>query len=814
VLDEVHFLQDTYRGPVWEEVIIHLPYNVALVCLSATVSNAEELADWMRTVRGPTAVVQEDKRPVALSHLHMIGDKGSDRMHLMPVLLDARPNPELERIDAEHVRGGPKWQQYRDRSRRKLHTPGRVEVVEHLDDLDLLPVLYFIFSRNQCDDAAMHCLDAGLRLTTATERTRIREICQQRLSSLSPTDLGVLRHDRFMAALENGIAAHHAGMVPPFREAVERCFAEGLVKVIFATETLAVGINMPARSVVIEKLTKYNGDHHEFLTPSSFTQLTGRAGRRGIDEAGTAVTLWNPFVTFDQVASLVASRSFALTSAFRPTYNMSANLVRSANPERARQLLNLSFAQYQSDGDIVRLEAKLERRSAQLAGLREQADSPFGDIAEYRAMLAGESEARPSRHSSNDIERAMERVRPGDVIWMERGRHRGRVCVLTSAGRAGGVKFKVITPNRIVLPMSGPDFSQPPSVLAKVELPEPFAPTRQSFQRAVAQLLQRIRVQALSDLEAIEDERMARPPHPVERDPHLSDRLKAAAAADRLQREVDELRSSVRGRSESLARRFDRVLGLLGDWGYTEGWSLTDAGKRLARMFHECDLLVVESLRRKLFDGLNPAEMAGLASVFIYEHRSSEPPAPPWFPSKEVRRRWSRIRELAEMLENEELERNLAITRKPDPTFIAAAWAWAHGESFSDVISEEELTGGDFVRHIKQLIDLLRQFGEVAPSEATRRTARQAADALLRGVVAASSTVGDMETPVIVTIPFEFDDDDASDRELTSVVSAETSSVEPGRDATPDGVTAVTSDVSAGTSIDLPSDSAAEIVGR
>jgi ATP-dependent RNA helicase HelY len=751
VLDEVHFLQDTYRGPVWEEVIIHLPYDVRLVCLSATVSNAEELVDWMRTVRGPTSVVEETKRPVALEHLHLIGDRSSDRLHLMPVFVDGRPNPEAERLDGEHARG-PRSQAHKGRHHRKLFTPDRVETVELLDDLHLLPVLYFIFSRNQCDEAASRCLDAGLRLTSGTERHRIREIASARLSVLSESDLDVLGYQRFITALENGIASHHAGMVPPFREAVERCFSEGLVKVVFATETLAVGVNMPARTTVIEKLTKYNGERHEFLTPSSFTQLTGRAGRRGIDVAGTAVTMWNQFVTFEQVAGLVGSRSFALTSAFRPTYNMSANLVRSAEPERARQLLNLSFAQFQSDGDIVRLEARLERRTKQLAELREQAVSPFGDIEDYRLLIDAVVALPPSRASVNEVERALERIRPGDVIWMERGRNRGRVCVLTVAGRQGGIKLKVITPNRILAPMSAPDFSVPPVVLARLELPEPFAPTRQSFQRQVAGSLLRLRVQSIADLEALDDADAGRPPHPVEADPHLADRLKAASSADRLEREVVELRSKVRGRTDSLARRFDRILELLGAWGYTDDWALTDAGQRLARLFHECDLLIVESLRRKLFDGLSAPELAGMVSVFVYEHRSPEPPPPPWFPSKECRRKWNRISELADMLEQEELERRLTVTRKPDPTFVAAAWAWAAGESFSDVIGEEELTGGDFVRNIKQLIDLLRQLGDVAPSEATRRTARQAAGALLRGVVAASSTVGDMEAPVVESV--------------------------------------------------------------
>src|SRR5205085_1652991 len=190
------------------------------------------------------------------------------------------------------------------------------------------PAIYFIFSRAACDDAVSACLSAGIRLTTPDERARIRAIAEEHVRALTDADLDVLEGARWLAGLEAGVAAHHAGMVPPFKEAVEACFAEGLVKVVFATETLALGINMPARTVVIEKLTKYNGERHEFLNAGEYTQLTGRAGRRGIDPVGHAVVLWNPFVGFDDVAALAASRSFSLRSAFRPTYNMSANLVR------------------------------------------------------------------------------------------------------------------------------------------------------------------------------------------------------------------------------------------------------------------------------------------------------------------------------------------------------------------------------------------------------------------------------------------------------------------------------------------------------
>ena len=393
VLDEVHYLQDTYRGPVWEEVIIHLPAEVRLVCLSATVSNAEELVDWISTVRGPTAAVIEERRPVTLQNLYLIGDKTSERLHLLPTLVDLRPNPEASRLDEEAVRG---WRGGggRYRARRKLYTPRRVESVERLEQEGMLPAIYFIFSRNACDDAAQTCLDAGLRLTTGPERDRIREIVDEHLGGMDDRDLAVLGYGKFLAGLEYGIAAHHAGMVPPFKEAVEHCFIEGLVKVVFATETLAVGINMPARSVVIEKLTKFTGEHHTFLTPGDYTQLTGRAGRRGIDNVGYAVVLWSPFVPFDQVAALASSRSFHLRSAFRPTYNMAANLVRSYAADRAHHLLNLSFAQYQADREVVKLEARLERRQAALAELRAAAASPYGDIDEYR-RLTSRAERRP-----------------------------------------------------------------------------------------------------------------------------------------------------------------------------------------------------------------------------------------------------------------------------------------------------------------------------------------------------------------------------------------------------------------------------------
>ncbi len=444
VLDEVHYLQDAYRGPVWEEVIIHLPPEVRLVCLSATVSNAEELAEWISTVRGPTEAVIEEKRPVELENLYLVGDKHSEHLHLLPTLVDGRPNPEAERLDDAqlHARGRPP----RGRPRRRFFTPNRAEVVDRLREEDLLPAIVFIFSRAGCDDARDGLYGAGLRLTSSDERARIRAIVDDRTASLSDADLDVLGFDRFLGALEAGIAAHHAGMVPPFKEAVEACFAEGLAKVVFATETLALGVNMPARSVVIERLTKFGGERREFLTPGEYTQLTGRAGRRGIDEIGHALVLWSPFVPFDQVAALASSRTYALRSAFRPTYNMAANLVHRYEPAEAHHLLNLSFAQYQADRAVVRLEARLERAESRMERLRTEAVCDRGDVAEYRALRAEAERLRRDAVATGGpggrerVLASLARLQPGDVVVLDGS----RLAVLSVAFRKGHPKVHVI----------------------------------------------------------------------------------------------------------------------------------------------------------------------------------------------------------------------------------------------------------------------------------------------------------------------------------------------------------------------------------
>ncbi len=358
VLDEVHYLQDPYRGSVWEEAIILAPADVVLVCLSATVSNADQLGAWLRSVHGPTEVIVERHRPVTLSDHVAIAEKGSRRVDLVPLLDHGRLHPRAAALDQRVARLARRPGGLRQS---RVATPRRTEVIDALAERDMLPAIVFIFSRNACDDAVRQCLEDGVRLTTSDERAEIRERCAERTEGLPDDELRVLGYGPWIAGLEAGVAPHHAGMIPAFREAVEECFTAGLLQVVFATETLSLGINMPARSVVIERLTKMREHGRAGLTSGEYAQLTGRAGRRGLDSVGHAVVAWSPQVSLAELAVLATSPAPRLTSSFRASYNLAVNLVRRYPADQAYQVLDRSFAQFVSADHHNALSRRMDR---------------------------------------------------------------------------------------------------------------------------------------------------------------------------------------------------------------------------------------------------------------------------------------------------------------------------------------------------------------------------------------------------------------------------------------------------------------------
>ncbi|QIM16465.1 DEAD/DEAH box helicase [Leucobacter insecticola] len=378
VLDEVHYLGDRFRGAVWEEIILHLPREVRLVSLSATVSNAEEFGDWMHAVRGDTDVILSEHRPVPL-YQHVLTSK-----ELLPLYVSdagelvarGRLNPELRMLERRGRPGGRDGGRgrahHRQRSRGgppvRVKRVSRADIARALEETEMLPAIVFVFSRNGCDQAVRQCLFDGIRLTTREERDEIRAAASPLVAEMSDEERRVLGVSEWLAGLERGIAAHHAGLLPMFKSVVEDLFQRRLVKLVYATETLALGINMPARAVAIERLDKFNGEQRVPLTSGEYTQLTGRAGRRGIDTEGHAVVVWSDGVDLESLAHLAGARSFPVRSSFRPTANMAVNLLQRMDVERARDTLELSFAQFQADRDVVDQARALRAEQDSLAG--------------------------------------------------------------------------------------------------------------------------------------------------------------------------------------------------------------------------------------------------------------------------------------------------------------------------------------------------------------------------------------------------------------------------------------------------------------
>ena len=625
VMDEVHYLADRFRGAVWEEILIHLPESIQVAALSATVSNAEEFGDWLQTVRGEMQVIVSESRPVPLYQHVLFGNRLLDLFSS-----STKVNPEILRLEKESLRavrtkygnsGGKK--NWRDSSQitPTIKALGRAEVIEKLDREGLLPAITFIFSRAQCDNAVKQCLAAGLRLTNAEERSQIREVISEKTKSLPEDDLIVLGFHEWVDSLERGIASHHAGLLPAFKECVEELFQRGFIKAVFATETLALGINMPARTVVLEKLTKWNGESHVSVTPGEYTQLTGRAGRRGIDIEGNAVILWNKDIDSASAAGLASTRTYPLKSSFKPTYNMTINLISQFGAARARTSLESSFAQFQADKAVVGLARQIKRNNDAISELEEEISCHLGDFVEYAQI----------RFEIKELERGL------------------------STKRRKAREFEE---------------------------------------------------------EKIADARKALRNHSCHGCSDRETHARIAERADRLRRENSGLSARVANRTHVIARRFDLIKVMLEKFGYLNNDVITANGKLLSKIYGETDILIAEMIRREAFGQLTAAELVSIVSVFVYESRKDAPPKLPRGQVEEVLsdlvKVWIEINDL-------EVDLGLEPIREPDAGFCWASYRWASGHSLTAILKGTELTVGDFVRSMKQIIDLLRQIAIASP---------------------------------------------------------------------------------------------------
>lgn len=787
VMDEVHYLSDRFRGAVWEEVIIHLQESVTLVSLSATVSNAEEFGDWLDTVRGDTQVIVSEHRPVPLFQHVLAGrrmydlfEEGEGRrkavnpdLTRMARMEASRSYNPRERRKGKMVREADRERERRQRSR--IWTPGRPEVIDRLDSEDLLPAITFIFSRAACEAAVQQCLHAGLRLNGEDARAQVREIVEERTAAIPDEDLHVLGYYEWLEGLERGIAAHHAGMLPTFKEVVEELFVRGLVRAVFATETLALGINMPARSVVLEKLVKWNGEQHADITPGEYTQLTGRAGRRGIDVEGHAVVLWQRAMSPEHLAGLAGTRTYPLRSSFKPSYNMAVNLVEQFGRHRSRELLETSFAQFQADKSVVGISRQVQKNEEGLEGYKASMTCHLGDFEEY-ARLRRELKDRETELAKQGANQrraaaaaALEKLKPGDVIHVPTGKYAGLALVLDPgipAGRVNGHRgFEhqdgprplVLTAERQVKRLASMDFPVPVETLERMRIPKSFNARSPQSRRDLASALRTKAGHIVPDRHrkgraaAADDREIARirtelRAHPCHGCDEREDHARWAERYYRLRRDTVQLERRIEGRTNTIARTFDRIVALLTEMDYLRGDEVTQDGKRLARLYGELDLLASECLREGVWEGLSPAELAACVSALVFEARAADDALAPKLPSGKVKaalgemvRIWGRLDALEEEFKINQAEG--VGQREPDLGFAWSAYMWASDKGLDEVLREAEMPAGDFVRWCKQVIDVLGQISAAAPREGSTvaKNARKAVDQLLRGVVAYSS---------------------------------------------------------------------------
>jgi ATP-dependent RNA helicase HelY len=447
------------------------------------------------------------------------------------------------------------------------------------------------------------------------------------------------------------VAAHHAGLLPVFKEVVEELFRRKLLRVVFATETLALGINMPARTVVLEKLDKFNGEARVPITAGEYTQLTGRAGRRRIDTQGHSVIMWRAGMNPEQVAQLASRRSYPLRSSFRPTYNMAVNLISQFGHERTRTILESSFAQFQADRHVVELARTVRRNEDSLTGYDKSIDCDRGDFRAY-ASLRRELSDREKKHRRSDD----------------------------------------------------------PKVLREIDH------LRRSLKR-----------------------------HPCHECPDRETHARWAERWWRLHRDTEKVRRQIDQRTGAISLVFDRVVNVLEELDYLrhddEEYRATVHGTRLRRIYGERDLLVAEALRRQVWMGLDAPSLAAMVACLVHEARSDDLPVKvSELPPGAFRTALEDSEELWAKLDRLERSHHLPGT---DPLAAQRAWAvwhWAGGGDLADIVDEDDVAVGDFVRLCKQVIDVLDQIEQVDQGP-TGSTAREARASVFRGIVALSSLV-------------------------------------------------------------------------
>jgi ATP-dependent RNA helicase HelY len=757
VLDECHYMGDVGRGTVWEEIIVNAPKDVTLVALSATVANIDQIAEWIGLVHRPIVPIIHPHRPVPLSYF--VAD------------LAARIHP-LDEVRAARARlvgleeGGEGDRRGRFYARRVASVTA---MIEELESRQWLPAIYFIFSRVGCERALEDVLGEGRPLLDRARRREVEEAIAEAVEEnpvLAASDVNQM----IFRAMELGVGVHHAGILPSLKRLTELLFERGLVRVVFATETMSLGIHMPARSVVLQGVTKRTDRGFRSLTHNELTQMAGRAGRRGIDPVGQCVIALDARDSVEDVLAVVDGAPEPIESQFRLGYGSAALLLQTVREEAAiRRIVESSFAQFQNLRQIRRLEAELAEAARALAEA-ETYRAPCGDfdrIGRYRALRA-EAEAqrralgarhRPARS------RGAEGLEPGRLVLLRQkggnglglvlGIHRlrSRVLVDTLLPHGSVVRAKPGNVKRVF--WGTPPLLLPSAVKGLAGRHRVSGgwgrDFRETLGREGAGLLARLRDLDVRSL--LERERGEAPEDAMERIECHACPWEARPRCDAAWREIERLRTRREQRATALDairnalwQEFLRVVEVLETFDAVQKGELRPKGQLIASLRHDHELLVAECVFRGVLDEASPAEVAALVSCLTEEARSGEEGPSKFFLKQRagLRRRIRQMEEAAAAIVTAQGRAGLFRSAAVQTGFVAAVHRWAAGEDDWPRIVTEAFGGheGDLIRAMRRLIDLLRQLAEGPEVPEGVATAARAASRILdRGIVLESALI-------------------------------------------------------------------------
>ena len=758
VLDECHYMNDSQRGTVWEESIIHCPPTVQLVALSATVANAGQLTDWIEKVHGPTTLVMSDHRPVPLQ-FSFCSAKG-----LHPLLNEAgtglHPNCKVWRAPKGHKRKG--------RSQRppQPEPPPISFVVAQMAERQMLPAIYFIFSRRGCDKAVR---DLGVQcLVTQEEQTRIKE----RLIAYSHDNPEAVRDGIHADALLRGIAAHHAGVLPAWKELIEELFQQGLVKVVFATETLAAGINMPARSTVIAALSKRTERGHRPLMGSEFLQMAGRAGRRGLDSQGYVVTVQSRFEGVREAGQLATSPADPLVSQFTPSYGMVLNLLQRHDLAKARELVERSFGRYLAGLDLVEDEENLSQLRLQLSQLEGVAgDIPWEDFEDYEKMRGRLREERrllrilqqqAEETLANELTMALQFASTGTLVSLKSPQLRGRVAPAVIVEKVKGPgqfplllcltdeNVWILLPCQAVVSIHAElsclqvDGLDVPELSRSGELRHGDQASG-GLALAVAHMARRhdmttpqydLAGEVLTQARLVRDLEQEQEQHPAHRWGDRKQLKKHRRRMEDLELEIAERQQLLHQRANRHWETFLALMEILQHFGCLDELDPTEIGRTVAALRGDNELWLGLALMSGHLDDLSPPDLAAVFEAISTEVNRPDlwSGFPPPAAAEEALQDLSGLRR--ELLRAQE-RAGVVVPAWWEPELMGLVDAWARGTSWSDLIANTSLDEGDVVRIMRRTVDLLAQVPYCeAISEQLRSHARQALKAINRFPVA------------------------------------------------------------------------------